>query len=147
MSFINQTRVDNRSTPKELEHQLTNSSSTLVFISPALLPVLENTPSFKTLSRDRIILLAEQGQAGYKAVKDLYCAKGQHHEPERFENGQEHETAVLCYSSGTVRVYFSFCPTLTLDPTDGFGKRRRDYASQPHVAHAGRATSLPTSRS
>lgn len=81
-----------------------------MFVDPAILPTLHKAlelgrnTGFK-LSSDRIVLLAAVAptlQTDYKTVSRRW---GEAQDPERFEKGAEHETAFMCYSSGTVRVY------------------------------------------
>lgn len=97
-------------TAKELLHQVQHSRSTLIFLAPSSLPTLfkalEDDSHLSNQLRDgRIVLLCqkhEKGEhgAGYPTVEELWGEEG---EVERFEDGAEHETAFLCYSSGTVR--------------------------------------------
>lgn len=95
------------STPPELLHQLTHSGVSLVFVGEDILPTLLKTLELGrvkgfTIPQERIILLSPPGSKNkqYKCVADLWTDPM---EPVRFENGDEHETAWLCYSSGTVR--------------------------------------------
>jgi hypothetical protein len=64
---------------------------------------LARTTNF-TLEHDRIVLLCPKGDKPnnalqFKAIEELWGNEGK---PEVFENGDEKETAFLCYSSGTV---------------------------------------------
>jgi hypothetical protein len=56
-----------------------------------------------TLSEERIVLLCHPSAKSriyhYQCVEELWGSEGK---VEAFENGDEHETAFLCYSSGTV---------------------------------------------
>lgn len=46
--------------------------------------------------------------AEYTCIEDL---EAEPMDPERFEGGQEHETVIMCYSSGTVSLYFRIVAT------------------------------------
>jgi len=99
------------STPSEQLHQLSHSGVSLIFTSATLLPNLykafelakSQNKNFSIPKKD--IILLETKAARHSDLKDYSCiddldAKSM--DPETFENGQEHETAIMCYSSGTV---------------------------------------------
>jgi long-subunit acyl-CoA synthetase (AMP-forming) len=98
------------STPSELLHHISHAQASLIFISPDLLPTLLQTLKLGqkqsyTLTTSRIILLSAvhsrpTSLKQYKCISELWGVEAV---PEVFEDGQEHETAYLCYSSGTVR--------------------------------------------
>ena len=106
-----QYRADQCSTPSEQLHQLSHSGVSLIFTSSTLLPNLykafelasSSGKNFSIPKKD--IILLETRAARQPDLKDYTCiddldAKPMN--PEVFENGQEHETAIMCYSSGTV---------------------------------------------
>ncbi|KAF9514787.1 hypothetical protein BS47DRAFT_1381831 [Hydnum rufescens UP504] len=102
-------------TPPELVHQLKDSSAGIIFVHPALFPVLLN--AFKLLgvsdrdARRRVIIMSyvDQDRADEKAAKigpewtrlREFFGKGRLQSEELFVGDQVHETAFLCYSSGT----------------------------------------------
>ena len=103
------------STPSEQLHQLSHSGVSLIFTTPALLPNLKQ--AFKLASsstgfsvpQDRIVLLTTKTSRP-KDLGDYVCLEeivGEAMDPERFENGAEHETFLMCYSSGTVSLCLS----------------------------------------
>lgn len=97
-------------TPREVAHQWQDSRAKAVVVHPVLLPVVLET--FKLLDMDfgeaqRRIIVADWGmeplQAGsqdYIRMSDL-LGRGALQEEEKFPGEQTHETALLCYSSGT----------------------------------------------
>lgn len=94
--------------PDEVVHQLKDSKATLVFVSPALHPTLLQALKIAgpavNIPTERIILLSgEDVGQGASRVKCISALWGEEFEPEVFCDGAEHETAWLCYSSGTVR--------------------------------------------
>lgn len=81
----------------------------LVFVDPGLVPTLIKTLELGksqgfVIPDDRIVLLCQPGKKGkhakYRCLEEVYGEK--EYEVERFENGDEDETCVMCYSSGTV---------------------------------------------
>lgn len=97
-------------TPREVAHQWQDSRAKAVIVHPVLLPVVLET--FKLLDMDsseaqRRIIVADWGmepsQAGpqdYIRMSEL-LGQGALQEEEKFPGEQTHETALLCYSSGT----------------------------------------------
>ena len=137
-------------TPKELYHQLRDSQAELIFLQPnslqTLFQAIEGDSKLSSkFSRDRIVLLCQksekgQGEREFKVVEELWGEEG---EVERFENGDENETAFLCYSSGTVcygekKMEFTIAKNVNLCVVDWTGQRRRDYASQYDFPSTGR---------
>lgn len=111
-----QTTLANSSyTPNELAHQLTDSAARLVFTHPILLPVLLET--FKIVgvppaeARKRIVLMSfvesdrldeKAGGIGPEWTRLDSLLDGERlTREENFDGLGCHETAVLCYSSGT----------------------------------------------
>jgi long-subunit acyl-CoA synthetase (AMP-forming) len=94
------------STPGELLHQLTDSTASLVFVDPALLLNLQKTlalPGAPKLPKSRIVLLCPPS-ARPAEFKDYKCVQEVWAEPIEIQHvrpGEEHNGAVLCYSSGT----------------------------------------------
>ncbi|TXT04907.1 hypothetical protein VHUM_03990 [Vanrija humicola] len=90
--------------PHEIAHQINDSSASILFVDPALLPKLE--AARKLFKRDfdasRIILLS-QTEAKPKGTKfkSIYEAYGAPIAAERFDGDDAHSVAVMCYSSGT----------------------------------------------
>lgn len=108
--------TDLHSTPSEQLHQLSHSSVSLIFTTPALLPNLKQAFKLASTSssgfsvpQDRIVLLTSKATLS-KDLGDYVCLEeitAEPMDPERFENGAEHETVIMCYSSGTVRISIS----------------------------------------
>jgi 4-coumarate--CoA ligase len=97
-------------TPRELQHQWSDSRAKAVLVHPPLIPgVLK---MFELLdfdlqeARRRIILVdwmvSQSGSASsdYVCMSDLVC-KGSLQKEEQFAGEEAHTTAILCYSSGT----------------------------------------------
>ncbi|KAL1413142.1 hypothetical protein Q8F55_000891 [Vanrija albida] len=88
----------------EIAHQINNSGSSILFIDPILLPIFEKArPEIKRdFPDDRIVLLVPRDQkplgTGHKCLSELFGRRGV---PERREGVHVHDTATLCYSSGT----------------------------------------------
>ena len=93
-------------TPPELAHQYKDSGARLLFVHPALLPVarkmFESIGVSKKDADARMIImdLESDGQDGVRGLKTLIGGKALAKE-EPFEGKRAHETAVVCYSSGT----------------------------------------------
>jgi long-subunit acyl-CoA synthetase (AMP-forming) len=101
------------STPSEQLHQLSHSGVTLIFTSATLLPNLQKAFELAKSQGKRFsvpdshIVLLEDRKNLPKPLQRYTCISelgGEAMDPERFENGQEHETAIMCYSSGTVSI-------------------------------------------
>ncbi len=99
-------------TPPEVLHQLKDARVKMCFASPELYPVLikalELEKSVK-IGVERIVLLCEKGVekpdvSGLRCIEEIWG--DEEGEVERFEDGDENETAFVCYSSGTVSVSF-----------------------------------------
>ncbi|EKM53456.1 uncharacterized protein PHACADRAFT_125215 [Phanerochaete carnosa HHB-10118-sp] len=95
-------------TPRELEHQWTDSGAKVVFVHPALLPVVlemfKNLDFDLTAARRRIIIAdwpaRDPISNDYIRMQDLLY-KGRFFMEEKFPGELANETALLCYSSGT----------------------------------------------
>lgn len=102
--------TEENSTPSEQLHQLSHSGVSLVFTTPALLPNLRQAFKLASTSTgfsvpDRNIVLLTPAKSRSKELASHPCLDdllAEPMDPERFENGDEHETAIMCYSSGTV---------------------------------------------
>ena len=104
---LSMTLANSAYTPRELEHQWTDSGASVVFTHATLVPVV--LEMFKHLGLDpasvrrRIIVvdwLAEGSiPSGYIGMADL-LGKGQLKEEEKFPGELSNETALICYSSG-----------------------------------------------
>lgn len=106
MSSLNVLADVRWSTPGELLHQLTDSTASLVFVDPALLPNLQKTlalPGAPKLPKSRIVLLCPSSArpAGFKDYKCVQEVWAEPIEIQHLKPGEEHNGAVLCYSSGT----------------------------------------------
>ena len=96
-------------TPQEVLHQLRDSTACLCFVSPALYPTLLKAlelakGSWINMDASRIILLCSPNEkkpelASLRCTSDLWEDEI---ELDHFGDGDEHRTAWLCYSSGTV---------------------------------------------
>lgn len=75
----------------------------MLFISPELLPVFEKCRSELAYSfpSDRVILLTPPSAPPHGRYPSLWSSLGPLSEPEAFNGVDSHETAWLCYSSGT----------------------------------------------
>ena len=93
-------------TPPELAHQYKDSGARLLFVHPALLPVAQKMfesigVSKKDAAARMVIMdLDSTGADGIRGLKTLITGKALAKE-EPFEGKRSHETAVVCYSSGT----------------------------------------------
>ncbi|KAF9514742.1 hypothetical protein BS47DRAFT_838022 [Hydnum rufescens UP504] len=102
-------------TPPELIHQLDDSAAGIIFVHPTLFPLLLKALKFLGISdrdaRRRVVIMSyvDQDRADEKAaeigpewtrLRELF-GKGRLHSEEPFVGDQVHETALLCYSSGT----------------------------------------------
>jgi acyl-CoA synthetase (AMP-forming)/AMP-acid ligase II len=102
-------------TPQEVKHQLEDSGAKVVFVHPSLLPVLSGTidllkqkskpiPKVYFLARETD-LPAEAGNTGIQSYENLMVdeekVKQANWVGEKVEGNAVHQTAVLCYSSGT----------------------------------------------
>ncbi|VDC00331.1 unnamed protein product [Peniophora sp. CBMAI 1063] len=93
-------------TPPELAHQYKDSGARLLFVHPALLPVaqkmFESIGVSKKDAEARMVLmdLDSTGANGIRGLKSLITGKALSQE-EPFDGKRSHETAVVCYSSGT----------------------------------------------
>ena len=102
-------------TPPELTHQLKDSGARLIFVHPLLLPTAIKTLQGLGLSeeqvKERVIIMSHTTQdekdektvgisADWKRLKQWRSGKKLAKE-EEFTGSQVHETALLCYSSGT----------------------------------------------
>ncbi|RSH86366.1 uncharacterized protein EHS24_004615 [Apiotrichum porosum] len=92
--------------PEELAHQINNSGASVVFIQPALLPLLDKARAHIKHKIDpaHVILLRatqdkELAAAGIKTIYEVYGTPAA--EAEHFDGSDSLETAWLCYSSGT----------------------------------------------
>ena len=106
------------STPPELLHQLSHSAVSLIFISPSLLPTLQETlrlgrtKGFSVPDTHVILLCTKAAKAaddsvkglGYRCIEEIWADEEWVHEG--IERGGEGETCLMCYSSGTVRPCF-----------------------------------------
>ncbi|CAK9779744.1 unnamed protein product [Cutaneotrichosporon oleaginosum] len=84
----------------EIAHQLNDSGSCAIFVSPDnLAALLKARAQLKTpIPDERIFILAQEDAQGFKS---LYAHLGAPSEPEHFDGLESRATAVLCYSSGT----------------------------------------------
>ena len=98
-------------TPSEVLHQLKDSTARMCFVSPALYPVLVKALDMSKknevkVDRGRIVLLCPSGSTDRPNVNGLRCVEEiwgeKEAELDKFYEGDEQETAFLCYSSGTV---------------------------------------------
>ena len=102
---VKSTLIDH-STPSELLHQLKDSTAKVVFVDPTLVDNLTNALKLEgapTIPVSRIILLC-QPSSRPPSLKRYQCIEELWDEPIRHQSvskGEEHETTVLCYSSGT----------------------------------------------
>lgn len=98
------------SAPDELLHQLTDSTTSFIFIQPELLPTLKaalerakSSGSKYSIAPDRIILLcaesAKPSDLPYKTIQQVWV--DDKYRPQPLAKGKETNTAYLCYSSGT----------------------------------------------
>ncbi|BEI80357.1 hypothetical protein CcaverHIS002_0108860 [Cutaneotrichosporon cavernicola] len=85
----------------EIAHQINDSGASILFLCPTLLPVLEKArPLLKrAFPADRVVLLARETSGTHHTVADLIASEPG--EAERFNGVQAHNTAIMCYSSGT----------------------------------------------
>lgn len=99
-------RVLTASAAKEIAYQINNSDSKLLFIDPVLLPVYEEAQSQieNKLDASRVVLLCtpEQKPKGskYRTIDEVIATS----QPVPFataKGNEIHDTAWLCYSSGT----------------------------------------------
>ncbi|WWD18660.1 hypothetical protein CI109_103113 [Kwoniella shandongensis] len=101
-------------TPSELLHQLSDSTSSLAFVQPALLPVLLEALKLDksySISPERIFLLCPKGekpkdlQNKFESIEELLeesLSKDElNNVVQKYTDGLEKDTAYLCYSSGT----------------------------------------------
>lgn len=110
--YLHISRAYPYSTPSEQLHQLSHSGVSLIFTSSTLLPNLYKAFELAASSGKKFsipkkdIILLETKVTRQSDIKDYTCIDdldAKPMDPETFENGQEHETAIMCYSSGTVR--------------------------------------------
>ena len=95
-------------TAGELAHQYTDSQASTIFIHPALVPValkmLEGLGVDAEEARKRMVVMSwgenVKHEPGFTQLEEL-LGKGRLEEEEKFSGNQVHETAYLCYSSGT----------------------------------------------
>ncbi|KAF8338789.1 AMP binding protein [Cantharellus anzutake] len=102
-------------TPPELTHQLKDSRAHLIFVHPLLFPTVINTLNGLGLKegeiKKRVIIMSHTSQdekdektvgipASWRRLKELRNG-GKLAKEEEFNGSQVHETALLCYSSGT----------------------------------------------
>lgn len=92
------------SAPSELAHQINNSGASLLFVQPELVPVFEQArPLIKRAFPDsRVVLLAKERPVSpirYRIIHDLIHPTRA--TPASFNGSHSHDTAWLCYSSGT----------------------------------------------
>jgi 4-coumarate--CoA ligase len=93
-------------TSAELKHQYTDSGARLMFVHPGLVNValgmfkLINVPESEARKRMIIMELGRHGSDGMTGLQDL-LGKGSLPSEELFDGDLAHETALLCYSSGT----------------------------------------------
>ena len=105
---IRMTLANSSYTPRELEHQWTDSGAKVVFVHPTLLPVVlemfQHLDLDLTSARRRIIVAdwpeTSPASNDYIRMEDL-LGKGQLKEEEKFPGELANETNLLCYSSGT----------------------------------------------
>lgn len=136
-------------------HQLSHSGVSLIFTTPALLPNLHqafqlaSSSSKFSVPKERIILLTGKASRP-RQLADFACLEevaGTPMDPERFENGDEGETVIMCYSSGTVSCAQSapeWRQTLTIP--DRTGEGRRDDPLQHDVPDASHQHGIRTQR-
>ena len=94
------------STPDELLHQLKDGDAAVVFVDPTLVNNLQSAlklPGAPKVPTDKIILLCQPGNrpktlSKYKCIEEIWSEPT---EMVALKEGEEHETTVLCYSSGT----------------------------------------------
>ncbi|KAI5124907.1 hypothetical protein M0805_007335 [Coniferiporia weirii] len=95
-------------TPTELAHQYSDSLAKVVFAHEALVPVAIKMFELLGVSSDearrRIVVtswgLGKKDPKGFQQMEDL-LGKGWIETEEKFDGALSHETALLCYSSGT----------------------------------------------
>jgi 4-coumarate--CoA ligase len=95
-------------TPPELAHQYSDSGAFLLFVHPALLPAATSMLKDQlglgdSDIRKRIVVMdldARTDGNGLVGLADL-LDKGSFSREEQFNGASAHETAVVCYSSGT----------------------------------------------
>ncbi|KIP05228.1 hypothetical protein PHLGIDRAFT_30994 [Phlebiopsis gigantea 11061_1 CR5-6] len=105
---LRMTLANSSYTARELEHQWTDSGAKVVFVHPALLPVV--LEMFKhldvdlTAARRKIVVLdwpfREPGLGDFLRLDDL-LGKGALKDEEKFPGELANETVLVCYSSGT----------------------------------------------
>ncbi|WVQ85015.1 hypothetical protein IAT38_007179 [Cryptococcus sp. DSM 104549] len=96
-------------TPSEILHQLRDSTSSTIFVSPSLLPIIQEAISLDpayTIPQSRIILLSTISDRpaelkDFQTVEDLVNSGKGVDGRGKWEDGDEEGTAYLCYSSGT----------------------------------------------
>ncbi|BEJ11435.1 hypothetical protein CspHIS471_0108570 [Cutaneotrichosporon sp. HIS471] len=85
----------------EIAHQINDSGASILFLCPTLLPVLEEArPLLKrAFPANRVVLLSRETSGTHRTVADLLASEPG--EAERFDGVNAHNTAIMCYSSGT----------------------------------------------
>lgn len=93
------------SAPSEIAHQINDSGSQVVFVDPSALPGFEEARKLfkRQFPASRVILLTppEKRPAELKHLKTVTEIYGQRGKAEKFTGDEVHNTAWLCYSSGT----------------------------------------------
>ncbi|CAK9782663.1 acetyl-CoA synthetase-like protein [Cutaneotrichosporon oleaginosum] len=84
--------------PHELAHQMNDSGARVAFIAPDLLPTFEEARKELKYKDIPVVLLSDMPVRGHRVLADIY---GVASEAVSFDGVRAHETAWLCYSSGT----------------------------------------------
>jgi long-subunit acyl-CoA synthetase (AMP-forming) len=97
-----------------LLHQLSHSAVSLIFVSPTLIPTLQETLRLGkakgfSVDQSRVVLLCTKEakaadpsvkDVGYRCIEEVWSDKEWVHDG--LTEGEEGETCLMCYSSGTV---------------------------------------------
>src|SRR5258708_4714127 len=150
-------------TPPELTHQLKDSRAHLIFAHPLLFPTILKTLQGLGLSEEqiksRVIIMSHTSQdekdemtvgipAGWTRLKQWRSGEKLAKE-EEFTGSQVHETALLCYSSGTtglakgVEVRFMFFTIIFFLADLGFYPLRQPMRTLPRSYRCPSQSSLP----
>ncbi|TIB32824.1 hypothetical protein E3P84_02411 [Wallemia ichthyophaga] len=89
----------------ELSHQIKDSNVSLVFAHPDNIPLTKQILSeigwSETKINQRLISATDSNSSGCLSYSQLFIPDRQFGIPEKFDGQSTHETAVMCYSSGT----------------------------------------------